>query len=619
MNRSSTRKHKGRSAALLLLTAMIMCLSEALPAHDTPENTAIAALISKTDKSVYNKARACQGLAIFGTKKAVPHLAALLSHPQLANYARDALEAIQDPSATAALRDAVGRLKGPLLVGAINSLGVKRDADSLPALAKHLHGDDLEAAAAAAVALGRLGSLDAAVALKKYLLKTRETDAQRNRALAIDHALLNAAATLASEGKQEVAWHVFDALLKSTGTPEHIRRAALMGLMGLAAPEAAVAMMLDRIEKPDMAERAERALADVLGKVAPAGRSAWIDAMGKALDAASSIKKRRALLHVLGGMEDPNVMAVLAAASRDARPEIAEAALSGYLRFLENPGITPAAEAVKKYQSLAPHLKSAAAKAIFLKSLAKIPRTDALPLVQNFLDDRAVGKQAVDAALTLAEKVMGGDPALTREVLDEILLVSRDAATQKRVAAIKALLSKLDGCITTWSVAGPFTKSGAGYRQLFDIPFPPEKAGRKVALRHTLSAGTDMKRPWIVDLLKAFGGKQCVAYAGCAIHVKAAQTVRLEMGSDDGIKAWLNGKLVHQNNTARAALPYTDAVDISLNPGWNGLLLKITQNDSPWEFCARICRRDGRPVEGIRYEAFSGAATPPPGLDKIRH
>jgi len=74
------------------------------------------------------------------------------------------------------------------------------------------------------------------------------------------------------------------------------------------------------------------------------------------------------------------------------------------------------------------------------------------------------------------------------------------------------------------------------------------------------------------------------------------------MGSDDGVKAWLNGKLVHANNVARAAIPYTDKADITLSAGWNRLMLKITQNQGPWAFCARICSRKDESLEGIRID-----------------
>ena len=93
-----------------------------------------------------------------------------------------------------------------------------------------------------------------------------------------------------------------------------------------------------------------------------------------------------------------------------------------------------------------------------------------------------------------------------------------------------------------------------------------------------------------------------MAYVLTWVHSAKARPARLELGTDDGVKAWLNSKLVHANNVARAAMPYTDKADVTLKAGWNPLLLKITQNEIPWEFCARLCRRDGKPLDDIRVD-----------------
>jgi len=105
---------------------------------------------------VYAKAKACQQLAVVGDKSAVPALAALLADPQLSHYARFGLEPIPDSSVDEALRAALGKVKGKLLVGVINSIGHRRDAKALGALAKLLHDADSEVAKAADAALTRI-------------------------------------------------------------------------------------------------------------------------------------------------------------------------------------------------------------------------------------------------------------------------------------------------------------------------------------------------------------------------------------------------------------------------------------------------------------------------------
>ena len=112
--------------------------------------------ILKADASVYAKAKACQRLAVVGDKSAVPALAALLANPQLSHYARFGLEPMRDPSVDEALRAALGKVEGRLLVGVINSIGHRKDAKAIEALVKLRQDGDTEVAAAADAALARI-------------------------------------------------------------------------------------------------------------------------------------------------------------------------------------------------------------------------------------------------------------------------------------------------------------------------------------------------------------------------------------------------------------------------------------------------------------------------------
>ena len=70
----------------------------------------------------------------------MPALAALLGDEKLAHMARYALEPIPDPAVDAALRDALGKLKGRPLVGVIGSIGVRRDAKAVERLCRPAQG-----------------------------------------------------------------------------------------------------------------------------------------------------------------------------------------------------------------------------------------------------------------------------------------------------------------------------------------------------------------------------------------------------------------------------------------------------------------------------------------------
>jgi HEAT repeat protein len=116
----------------------------------------LIAILREPDVSEYAKAKACQKLALTGDRRAVPALASLLTDERLSHYARFALEPNPDPSAGAALRDALGTVKGKLLIGVINSIGVRRDGRAIDPLARFLHDEDPAIAQAASAALARI-------------------------------------------------------------------------------------------------------------------------------------------------------------------------------------------------------------------------------------------------------------------------------------------------------------------------------------------------------------------------------------------------------------------------------------------------------------------------------
>jgi HEAT repeat protein len=129
--------------------------------------------VLQSDAAKAEKAITCKRLAIYGSEKCVPVVAPLLADKELASWARIALEAIPGSAADAALRDASSELKGRLLVGVINSIGVRGDAKAVEILVNKLDDDDINVASAAAVALGHIGGGKAAKALTQSLTDTK--------------------------------------------------------------------------------------------------------------------------------------------------------------------------------------------------------------------------------------------------------------------------------------------------------------------------------------------------------------------------------------------------------------------------------------------------------------
>jgi hypothetical protein len=183
------------------------------------------AAVLKTDASRAAKDFVCRTLMVVGTAESVPALAALLPNADLSHMARYALERIPAAEAAQALRDALPKLSGKLKIGVIGSLGVRRDQESLAALAGLIGDADTSVACAAACALGDLGELDAATALRE----SSKTAADTVKAAAAN-ARLACAEHLLAEGKKAEAMTVYKSL-SSADQPKQFRLAATRGLL----------------------------------------------------------------------------------------------------------------------------------------------------------------------------------------------------------------------------------------------------------------------------------------------------------------------------------------------------------------------------------------------------
>ena len=73
-----------------------------------------------------------------------------------------------------------------------------------------------------------------------------------------------------------------------------------------------------------------------------------------------------------------------------------------------------------------------------------------------------------------------------------------------------------------------------------------------------------------------------VAYGSIAFHSPRQQNTQLYVGSDDAVKVWLNGVLVHNNPVDRGASNYQDAFPVTLKQGKNILLVAVYEQAEEW-------------------------------------
>jgi len=163
---------------------------------------------------------ACKKLMLLGGAESVPALARLIGDDEtLAVLGRYALEQMPQPEAAAALRDALGRAKDRVLIGVVNSVGVRKDEQAVAALVRLLADEDTAVAVAAAAALGKIGGSQAAAALGAA--RSKAAPEVRTE---IRPALLACAEALLASGDKDEAEAIYREL-SGEDEPEWIRAA----------------------------------------------------------------------------------------------------------------------------------------------------------------------------------------------------------------------------------------------------------------------------------------------------------------------------------------------------------------------------------------------------------
>jgi HEAT repeat protein len=180
-----------------------------------------AALTS--DYSNVARSFVCRQLALIGTSASVRALAPLILEEELSVHARNALERIPGAESEKALRDALGQARGRTRIGVINSVAARRDAASTRALVNILR-EDPESAAAAARALGEIGTLEAA---KTLAAAHGKVPAPVQQAV-VDGSMI-CAERLVTAGQRAQAISLLEGLTDAS-QPEHVRMAARRAL-----------------------------------------------------------------------------------------------------------------------------------------------------------------------------------------------------------------------------------------------------------------------------------------------------------------------------------------------------------------------------------------------------
>ena len=240
-------------------------------------------------------------------------------------------------------------------------------------------------------------------------------------------------------------------------------------------------------------------------------------------------------------------------------------------------------------------------------------------LVPGFLNDPAneLRRDAVQLLMDAATNQVTVQKTAAVAGYRQALQAARDADQIESIAkSLGELGEKVDliqtfGWLTRWKLIGPFDNTAnAGFAKVF----PPEQ-GIDLAGEYEGKKG---RVKWVdyetkgdnglVDFNQPFEPlKEVAGYALAEFWSETARTAEMRLGSENGWKLWVNGKLLFGRDEYHTGAEIDQfRLPVELQAGRNVILVKCTQNElvedwtKDWGFWLRITDAQGTPVRSAR-------------------
>ncbi len=125
--------------------------------------------------------------------------------------------------------------------------------------------------------------------------------------------------------------------------------------------------------------------------------------------------------------------------------------------------------------------------------------------------------------------------------------------------------------LSPWHMLGPILAGSDA--EAYQTVYPPEQGVDLNAKQQDLEWAE--RTDFVDNKVHYLSGELAATYLFRTIDAPSPRKMALSLGSDDGIKVWVNGALSHENFIKRSAGPGQDKVEINLREGRNEVLMKI--------------------------------------------
>ena len=271
-------------------------------------------------------------------------------------------------------------------------------------------------------------------------------------------------------------------------------------------------------------------------------------------------------------------------------------ALRGYVRMIEVGRDRPVDATLAMCKAAMDTARRPEEKRQALGVIGTVSDPKALAMAETYLRDKATTAEAASAMVKIARAISGTHRDDARDAIQRATAATDVDAIHKQAEEALGFIEQFEDFIAGWMVCGPYRGKKTAKVH------PPETPDAKgVQWKPVVASG---RQPGVVDLNRLVARRNnSAAYLKAQVWAPGDVEARLEIGTDDGVKVWLNGHVVHDLDVPRSLTINEDKVKVALKKGWNALLLKVTQGGGDWSACCRIRAADGSKLSGLRYKA----------------
>ena len=390
--------------------------------------------------------------------------------------------------------------------------------------------------------------------------------------------------TVQSLPENERIEFLLDLLPKTEDRHRAAARELLVYTISKSKDNSAAGLLLGVFEKAD--DQSKAALLPLLGRV---GGDKALAALRSSWNGDNPALKTAALKGLAAWPDDAVAGDLLQIAKTSKVNAHRSSAIDGYIR------LAGGASDNQKLKMLGAALKAGAgesARKLVINSLASVRSLEALRLAESYLGEKSLQASAGMATVKIATTLLKSHRLEAETALNNVMSTVKDRQVRRLATdQINKLFMHKDA-IKVWLISGPYTTNDRN--KLLGTPFAPEQPDADVEWKPVRS-----NRESAVDFNRIMRGSNRVVYLRTWVRAEKAQKTTMALGSDDGIKVWFNGKVVHNNNAWRAYQPGQDVISIDFKQGWNDIMIKVSQGGGDWAAGANFRSAKGGRASGL--------------------